>query len=218
MKKLYALFMILPLGICSGIYPFLPSQIPAHYNALNQVDRYGSKNEIFILPVVVILFGMFMLAMSKVAKKQERSKEKSNDERICLYVGLLSLILFNVICCFFLYCDFNQIVNLNSLKIDLMQISFGFIGLMFILIGNQMTKLRRNVIIGLRTPWSMKNDDVWKKCQRFAGIGMIVVGILLIISSFCLKGTVNLCMSMGLILIDAFVDIVYSYRVSRREA
>ena len=117
MKKLYALFMILPLGICSGIYPFLPTQIPAHYNALNQVDRYGSKNEIFILPVMIILFGLFMLAMSKVAKKQERSKEKSNDERICLYVGLLSLILFNVICCFFLYCDFNQIGNLNSLKI-----------------------------------------------------------------------------------------------------
>jgi Protein of unknown function (DUF1648) len=30
----------------------LPDEVPAHYNALYEVDRWGSKMELFILPIV----------------------------------------------------------------------------------------------------------------------------------------------------------------------
>ncbi|WP_161796491.1 DUF1648 domain-containing protein [Desulfosporosinus acididurans] len=42
------------------IWPSLPSKIPAHYNTQGQVDRWGSKGEIFLLVAVVVLMYIFL--------------------------------------------------------------------------------------------------------------------------------------------------------------
>ena len=70
-KKLFYVLMFLPLVASLIALQFLPNVIPAHYNINNVVDRWGSKYEILILPVVTISFGLFSLAMGKVAQKQE---------------------------------------------------------------------------------------------------------------------------------------------------
>ena len=44
-KWLYFILMLLPLAVSLIALPFLPSQIPAHYGADNQVTRWGSKYE-----------------------------------------------------------------------------------------------------------------------------------------------------------------------------
>ena len=38
----------------------LPDKVPAHYNALGEVDRWGSKTELLILPVIGALVGGLM--------------------------------------------------------------------------------------------------------------------------------------------------------------
>lgn len=38
----------------------LPDEVPAHYNAVGEVDRWGSKMELFILPVVGFFLALFM--------------------------------------------------------------------------------------------------------------------------------------------------------------
>ena len=45
-------------------YSGLPDSIPVHYNGLGQVDRFGEKNSIFILPVLatVLFAGMTLLS------------------------------------------------------------------------------------------------------------------------------------------------------------
>ena len=70
-KNYFYVLMFLPLVASLIALQFLPNVIPAHYNINNVVDRWGSKYEILILPVVTISFGLFSLAMGKVAQKQE---------------------------------------------------------------------------------------------------------------------------------------------------
>ena len=39
-----------------------PAQIPAHYNALGEVDRWGSRGELLFLPIVSwMLYGLITL-------------------------------------------------------------------------------------------------------------------------------------------------------------
>ncbi|MGE7024314.1 DUF1648 domain-containing protein [Solibacillus cecembensis] len=38
----------------------LPAEVPAHFNAVGEVDRWGSKYELLILPVIAILLTFFM--------------------------------------------------------------------------------------------------------------------------------------------------------------
>lgn len=71
--------MFLPLVASIVALLFLPNLIPAHYNIDNKVDRWGSKYEILIFPVVTILFGQFLLLMGRIAKKQE--VQGNNNEK-----------------------------------------------------------------------------------------------------------------------------------------
>ena len=43
----------------------LPSEVPAHYNALGEVDRWGSKWELLILPSI----GAFIILLMQVLEK-----------------------------------------------------------------------------------------------------------------------------------------------------
>jgi uncharacterized membrane protein len=105
-KILYYILMFLPLVITLVALPFLPDQIPAHYGYDNQVTRWGSKYETLIFPAITILMGYFLLAMSKVAAKQEASGK--NNENAVIITGIASLILFNIMTYYFLYTGFNR--------------------------------------------------------------------------------------------------------------
>lgn len=67
------ILIFLPLAVVLVSLKFLPDQIPAHYNFENQVDRWGSKYESLIIPAFVIIFGLFMLAMSRLAAKKKKT-------------------------------------------------------------------------------------------------------------------------------------------------
>ncbi|KGR78363.1 DUF1648 domain-containing protein [Ureibacillus manganicus] len=46
-------------------WPQLPDQIPGHFNSLGEVDRWGSKYEIIILPVI----GLFIFVLMNLFEK-----------------------------------------------------------------------------------------------------------------------------------------------------
>ena len=79
-KWLYYTLMLLPLAATLIALPLLPDQIPAHYGADNQVDRWGNKYESLIFPLLTILFGFFMMAMAKYAAKQEKAEMTATAE------------------------------------------------------------------------------------------------------------------------------------------
>ena len=45
-------------------WPLIPDRIPGHYNAVGQVDRWGNKSEILVLPAVGILLYGLLTAIS----------------------------------------------------------------------------------------------------------------------------------------------------------
>lgn len=61
-SKLHVMLEILGIVVMIGMIVFvgiryadLPELIPGHYNSLGEIDRWGSKSEIFIIPIVAIL-------------------------------------------------------------------------------------------------------------------------------------------------------------------
>lgn len=73
-KKLWIwnlVLMFLPLVITLMILPHLPNQIPAHYGFDGQVDRWGSKYETLIVPLLAVITGGILLLVAKFAGKAE---------------------------------------------------------------------------------------------------------------------------------------------------
>lgn len=57
----------------------LPDKVPAHYNALGEVDRWGSKMELIILPIVGA-FIAFMMQLFEKFPETHNYPERLNQE------------------------------------------------------------------------------------------------------------------------------------------
>lgn len=213
-KWLYFILMLLPLAVSLIALPFLPSQIPAHYGADNQVTRWGSKYEALLLPLLTILFGLFMMLMARYAAKQEKSG--GSNEKAVVITGLCSLLLFNLMNFYFLYTDFHQVENLSEVPVDLFSLVFLCLGIFLILCGALMPRLKNNSIIGLRTGWSRKNDITWEKSQKFGGVTFIISGFCMIAASLLTNGTACFLWSMAILLADTVISVWYTYRIAKR--
>ena len=107
-KKLFYTLMFLPLVISMIALIFLPDLIPAHYNIKNEIDRWGSKYEILIIPIITILLGKFLLFMKKWVKKYE--VKGNNNEKVVLIIGICLLLIYNIILCMMIYLGLSMIV------------------------------------------------------------------------------------------------------------
>ncbi len=213
-KTVCYILMYLPLVVVLIVLPHLPEKIPAHYGFDNQVDRWGSKYEALLFPVVSILMGYFLLGMAKLAAKKEEHGE--NNKKVTIIVGILALILLNALNVYFLYTSYNKVENLSLVSLDIGQLVFGIIGMLMIVTGNLMPKLRMNSMIGLRTHWSMKNEATWKKSQHIGGISFIIGGIIIIGICIVMKGAPCLLSVLGVWAMLIVMDIFLTYRVAEK--
>lgn len=210
-KKLYYILMFLPLVASVIALQFLPDVIPAHYNIDNVVDRWGSKYEILILPVVTIAFGFFSLAMGRIAQKQE--PQGNNNEKTNLFIGASVLLIFNVLCGFMIYSSLHQVEKLEFASFSFIQLLFMIVGIFLIVISNIMPKVKRNSVLGFRTSQTRKNDEIWKKCQRFSGLTGVIAGFIIVIISFLFDNTTLIIAVLIITFIKLGIDIAFSYKV-----
>ena len=129
-KTVYYILMYLPLAVVLLALPQLPEKIPAHFGFDNQVDRWGSKYEALLFPVISLFMGYFLLGMAKLAAKKERYGE--NNKKVTMIMGIFVLILFNALNAYFLYTSLNKVEDLSSVSLDLYQLVFGIMGVLMI--------------------------------------------------------------------------------------
>ena len=208
------ILMYLPLVVALIALLYLPEKIPAHYGFDNQVDRWGSKYEALLFPIASLFIGYYLLGMAKLAAKKEEHGE--NNKNVTIIVGILVLILLNALNVYSLYTSFNKVENLSFVSLDIGQLVFGIIGMLMIVTGNLMPKLRMNSMIGLRTHWSMKNEATWKKSQHIGGISFIIGGIIIIGICIVMKGTPCLLSVLGVWAMLIVIDVFLTYRVAEK--
>jgi uncharacterized membrane protein len=90
--------------------------------------------------------------------------------------------------------------------------TFG-IGAVFLVLGNVMGKLRRNFFFGVRTPWTLADEEVWGRTHRLAGRVFVATGLLVMLLS--LVGSHPLLWVPAL-MVAGLVPAVYSYLLYRR--
>ena len=143
-----------------------------------------------------------------------RKKGEKTNEKVLMIAGVCTLIFFTLLGFYFMlkalghdpqaapqvsYDDVNRFVSIG-------------IGALLVVLGNIMPKVRRNDLFGLRTKWSMANDTVWQKSQRFGGIASVIAGFIMIILALFVPGIWNLLVMTIVIVIWLIVCIVASHR------
>ena len=75
MKKMMWFFAILPVLVTSIVLPLMPDTIPMHHDLAGNIDRWGSKTECFVFPVIILFITLFWhLLMRAFEKKAAKGK------------------------------------------------------------------------------------------------------------------------------------------------
>lgn len=225
MKKIMWCAAMIPAIVTSIVLQFMPDKIPMHHDFAGNTDRWGSKTESFIFPIVILFVTLFwhlmILAFEKKAGRAETEKEqmeaKSNAKFLSI-VGISQAVMFGIMHYFIMYSSYRQ-ASLGSTKatVDIAKISCILCGILFIVLGNFMTKVKKNVVAGLRTTWSMYNDNTWRRSNRIGAICLIIAGVLTIVTTVFANGMVSTILLLVYVLLAAIVAVWYSKKVYDQE-
>lgn len=137
MKKGILYFItFLPMIVTCLVLPNMPSQIPMHYNMAGEIDRWGSKYESFIFPVLIILFSLFINRFiehyQKVQLNSADGVELENaekNEKACYYTALIIITVFNLTHYQMIYADFIEVRSeINTASYDFGKSLLTFMG------------------------------------------------------------------------------------------
>ena len=190
---------LIPFVYLIYIWNRLPEKVPMHWNGAGEIDRYGDKKELLVMlfMLVGITYFVFLIIPSIDPKqKLQNMGNKLNNLRMILTLfmsGLAVCILYSV-----------QQKSSNPGFV------FAIIGLLFAFLGNYFKTIKPNYFIGIRTPWTLENEEVWKKTHLMGGKLWFVGGLLMALT-FLLPNEMQLYTFLGITAVITIVPIVYSY-------
>jgi uncharacterized membrane protein len=197
------LLVALAAGAAAWLAPTLPDQIPTHWNIRNEVDGYGGKWTLFLMPIIMsilLVFFYFLPALSPKAFSVDTFRPTY------LYIMLLVVGLFAYIQGVLLYTVQQSVAK--GPPVPFGQVFIAGMFLFFGLMGNVMGKVRKNFYIGIRVPWTLASDRVWNDTHRMAGWLWVVAG--LVGFGLVILG-VPIFIPIGLLIVVAFIPILYSF-------
>lgn len=104
-KVIILLLTILPILIVYFMMPFLPLEIPMHYDFFGNVTRFGARDEFFLVPFMITLVGFsFSVYIFK-------SYKLNNFEQFTMIMCMLAMNLYLVI--LLVNINYFHILNLN---------------------------------------------------------------------------------------------------------
>ena len=90
-------------------------------------------------------------------------------------------------------------------------------GVLFIIFGNYFKTIKANYFIGIRTPWTLENETVWKETHKLGGKIWFAGGLLIILSSLIFNEQANFIIFMTIVAIMVLVPVVYSYLLFKKQ-
>lgn len=201
--------MILPLlnlllVVC--LMPMLPEQIPNHFNYQWEIDGYGAKYSLLLMPVLMLGFCLLFQLLPHIdplGKNYEKFKKKYDYTFVAL-----SLFMLGTQC----------IMVMAAYSVDFIQSDVLFqvmIGLLFMYLGNIFPKIKHNYFMGIKTPWAIYSEENWTMTHRFGAKIWFVGGFLAVVMSFLPKQLRSAGMFIDLMVI-LLAPIIYSYIYFRK--
>ncbi|AZQ43671.1 SdpI family protein [Nonlabens ponticola] len=197
---------ILPFIYLAFIYAGLPDQVPMHFDLEGNVNRYGHKSELWILPAATTGLIYFLLKYLP-AIDPKKQIEKMGSVWIKLRLGFAAAMC--IIAVFGIYyIDLKAAGDTISIGI---QWIYAAVGLLFLILGNYLPSIKSNYFVGIRTPWTLENDQVWRATHQLGGYLFMAAGALIIISALTLTDQWTFYILLGTTIVITLTSFIYSY-------
>lgn len=203
MRKLVPglLFVAIAAGFSLWAYPHLPAQVATHFNLRGQPNGWSSRPVAAVLsPALGIVLALVFAVLPHI------------DPRRANYAlfGPTYWTIANAVLVFVAAVHVLSLGKALGWDVNMSRVTSLGVGGLFVLLGNLMTRIRPNWFVGIRTPWTLSSDTVWRKTHRVGGIAFVASG-------FCIAATAlfaspwALYAAIAVAAAAALGSVVYSY-------
>jgi uncharacterized membrane protein len=206
-RWLAPLLIIAMFAFGIAAWPWLPDQIDSHWGLSGEADDTMSRTwSVILLPSITLGLWALLLVLPRIDPKKENYDRFNATYRLIVNgtVALMALIHFAVIG--------------NGLGWDMpvVRIIMIAMGLFFAVLGNEMGRIRPNWFAGIRTPWTLADDEVWRRTHRVGGRVFVLTGIAIAVLAAFAPPPVIVIALLGGTTAMAIGLTLYSYILWRR--
>ena len=161
-----------PIIIGLLVWNQLPDTVAVHFNSQSVPNGWSSKGFAVIgIPLFCFVAHLLSIVMF-IADPKNQNITRKLVVPIVWIIPICSVFANGGIYLYALGKNVNQALILNIL-----------VGILFLIIGNYLPKCRQNYTIGIKTPWTLDNEENWNKTHRFAGWCFLLGGVGFIMNS-----------------------------------
>ena len=197
------LFVAAAFASSASVYDRLPNPMPTHWGITGEADGFTPLPwGAYLMPILMAGIAGLLFVLPAISPKGFRIDVNAPAFRWTV-VGVTAL-LFGI-----------HAMALRS-AISGEPIGNGFallFGAFFVAIGNILPTMRRNFFMGVRTPWTLADEEVWARTHRvsgrvfvFGGIGMVLLAL----------AGLPAWTTFALVVPIALAPVVLSYLIYRR--
>jgi uncharacterized membrane protein len=205
MKKLL-LLVVIAIAVSAAAWPSLPERVPMHWNARGEIDGWDSKTTgAVFMPSVMLGLALLFSAIPALSPK---GFEVNTHSRAFHWIAFATVALLLIIHIAAILAALHHHVLIDVV----VPVA---VGVLFVVLGNYMPKFKRNFFIGIRTPWTLTDDEVWLRTHRLGALVFTLAGAVMILAPL-LGLQRNPLFIMIVVVLAAMVPIVYSFLIYRQ--
>jgi uncharacterized membrane protein len=190
-----------------AVYARLPQRIPSHWNLQGQVDGWMEKPwGVLMQPLIATVMLGALWLLSRIDPRRANVERFAEDRRLII----------NLIILVFAVIEVATLGHALGWPVQVDRVIMAAIGLLLVGLGNYLPRIRSNWFMGIRTPWTLDNERVWRATHRIGGRTFVAGGLVIALAAL-LPDPVRAWISGAAIAVAVAVPLVYSYVAYRRD-
>jgi uncharacterized membrane protein len=205
---IFWILLAVPFVYSAIVWNQLPERVPTHFNLHGEADDYSSKLfGAFGLPCFAVVLYFILRYIPQIDPRKKNYEYFSKS-----YTGIRMVLTIFFVVIYFIILQ-TALGNANLLQPRLL---FTSLCLLFALLGNYFRNIRPNFFVGIRTPWTLENPEVWKKTHELGGKFWFYGGLAGVVMSLLLPENAVVYLFVSLMVIMTMIPVVYSYIIFQK--
>ncbi len=200
-KRLLLILSLISLAGTGVAYFFLPERIPIHWNYTGAIDSWGPRWSILLFGALPLVMTILLDKLPSIDPRREAYARHRDSYGIMALVIVLMLIAFTWI----------SVLATQNESIDVGTVVRLIVGLALVGLGNYTGRLKRNYFVGIKTPWALADDEVWRRTHRRGAWVFVLMGLALLVSLFFSQNPRMLAVLVAVPILGIIYIYVYSW-------
>ena len=200
---LTTIITLLPILVGLIYWNQLPEKMATHFDMEGTPNGWSSKWFAVIgLPAILVVVNALCTVLTETDPRRHKYPEKMM-KLVYWICPVVSWFCAGITISYGLGNEFVAMPKMASL----------FLGILFVIIGNYLPKVKQNYYMGIKLPWTYSDEENWNRTHRMAGKLWVAGGIVLLLNFFLgIRG-----LEIAVLIIMVVVPTVYSWAFSRKK-